>query len=118
MQVDVHLTNFIADLKLRQADPLAHLPMLTVAQASSQQHSRLAALTLPLTVPDSQSEHDSNASQSCQAETVMPDALQEGSADSQAAETTTAEAMSRGRLSRHFKFDGDRQPMRFSHVDS
>lgn len=85
LQVDAHLTNFIADLRLRQADPLAILPASTTSQASIQQHSRLAALTLPLRLPDSCSEHDSTHAQSSQTASTTVDPVQEGSGESQPA---------------------------------
>ena len=99
LQVDAHLSNFIADLKLRQVDPLAVTPTTTPSHASVQQHSRLAALMLPLTVPDSPSEQASTGSQSLQAAVSMPEPLPAASADSQRAETTV-EAVSTGKLSR------------------
>ncbi len=88
--MDAHLSNFIADLKLRQVDPLAILPTTTPTHASVQQHSRLAALMLPLTVPDSPSEQASTGSQSLQAAVSMPEPLPSASADSQLAETIVA----------------------------
>ena len=81
--MDAHLTNFIADLKLRQADPLAIAPTSTTpSQATILQHSRLAALTLPLTVPASPSEHDSRALATL-SDITTPDALQESSVGTQ-----------------------------------
>ncbi len=99
LQVDAHLTNFIADLKLRQVDPLAIPPTPTTTHASVQQHSRLAALMLPLTIPDSKSEQASTGAHSLQAAVSMPEPLQSSSADSQLAETTV-EPASTGRMSR------------------
>lgn len=85
LQVDAHLTNFIADLRLRQADPLAISPASTTSQASIQQHSRLATLTLPLRLPDSCSEHASTHAQSSQTASTTVDPVQEGSGESQPA---------------------------------
>ncbi|KAA6419636.1 MAG: CTD small phosphatase 2-like [Trebouxia sp. A1-2] len=90
LQVDAHLSNFIADLKLRQVDPLAITSTTTPTHASVQQHSRLAALMLPLTVPESQSEQASTGPQSLQAAVSTPEPLPSASADSQLAETTVA----------------------------
>ncbi|KAL0044617.1 hypothetical protein WJX82_002935 [Trebouxia sp. C0006] len=98
LQVDAHLSNFIADLKLRQVDPLAVTPTTTPSHASVQQHRRLAALMLPLTVPDSPSEQTSTGSQSLQAAVSTPEPLPAASADSQLAETIVA-AVSPGALS-------------------
>ncbi|KAL0032835.1 hypothetical protein WJX77_001986 [Trebouxia sp. C0004] len=98
LQVDAHLSNFIADLKLRQVDPLAISTITTPTHASAQQHSRLAALMLPLTLPKSQSEQASAGPQSLQAVVSMPKHLPSASADSQVAETTVA-AVSLGTLS-------------------
>jgi len=97
LQVDAHLSNFIADLKLRQVDPLAVTPTFTPTHASVQQHSRLAALMLPLTVPNSASEQASTGPQSLQAAVSMPEPLPSASADSQLAETVVA-AVSPGKL--------------------
>ena len=102
-QVDAHLTSFIADLKLRQVDPLAIPPTPTTTHASIQQHSRLAALMLPLTVPDSKSEQSeseqaSTGAHSSQAAVSLPEPLQSPSADCQLAETTV-EMASTGRTS-------------------
>ncbi len=88
--MDAHLSNFIADLKLRQVDPLAVTPTTTPSHASVQQHRRLAALMLPLTVPDSPSEQASTGSQSLQAAVSTPEPLPAASADSQLAETIVA----------------------------
>jgi len=99
LQVDAHLSNFIADLKLRQVDPLAISPTTAPTHASVQQHSRLAALMLPLTVSDSQSQQASTGAHSLQAAVSTPELLPSASADSQLAETTV-EAVSTGRLLR------------------
>jgi len=78
-------------------DPLAVTPTTTPSHASVQQHSRLAALMLPLTVPDSPSEQASTAPQSLQAAVSMPEPSPSASADSQLAETVVA-AVSPGKL--------------------
>ena len=61
--MDVHLTKFIDDLMLRQAEPLVssrtHTRAHTSSQDSAQTHT--TALTLPLVLPETHSLQDSTA---------------------------------------------------------
>ena len=92
VQVDAHLTKFIAELRKRQADPLSATTQ-TINQESQQQHSRQASLTLPLSLPDSHSQHDSNAAHSSQSEAVAESVFQGRGEDARAAASSRGDTV-------------------------
>lgn len=90
VQVDVHLTNFITDLKLRQANPLAISATSSITEAHVQHNSRLSAITISLTLPHAENEHADNDTQSSPAESIAGGAFQEGPPQEQSAKTDQA----------------------------